>query len=303
MYDVIIVGAGPAGITAAVYAGRKQLKTLVLTENIGGQAAWSSEIENYTGYQFITGPELAKKFEEHVKSFKIEIKEGTSVKSVKRAGKFFKVKADKLYTSKTVIMATGRAPRKLGIKGEEKFKNRGVTYCATCDAPIFKGKDVAVIGGGNSALNATLQLISIAKKIYLINIGKDLTGDSIIAEKVKKAKNVEIINNAESKKITGNKFVNCLEVDVKGKIRKLNVQGIFIEIGSITVNQPASDWIKHNKNGEIIINERCETNVRGFFAAGDVTNSPFKQITIAAGQGSIALLSAFEYISKTKFKK
>ncbi|NYT00904.1 MAG: NAD(P)-binding domain-containing protein, partial [Methanocellales archaeon] len=168
MYDLIIAGAGPAGITAAVYAARKKMKTLVITKNIGGYAASSASVENYIGYQFISGAELAKKFEEHLKSFDVEITENTEVVCVRKLDNHFNVETAKEdYKCLTAIVATGRKPKLLDVPGEVKFKNRGVTYCATCDAPLFTGKDVAVIGGGNSAMDATIQLISIANNIYL----------------------------------------------------------------------------------------------------------------------------------------
>ena len=167
MYDLIIVGAGPAGITASVYAARKRMDFLVITEDIGGQAVWSSGIQNYTGYQFITGAELGKKFKEHLEKFKVPVKKNERVKKVEKKGDFIEVKTDKAsYQAKTVIIASGRTPRELGVPGEKEYKNRGVTYCATCDAPLFANMEVAVVGGGNAALDAVLQLVKLAKKIH-----------------------------------------------------------------------------------------------------------------------------------------
>ncbi|NYT01007.1 MAG: FAD-dependent oxidoreductase [Methanocellales archaeon] len=302
MYDLIIAGAGPAGITAAVYAARKKMKTLVVTKNIGGYAASSATVENYIGYQFISGAELAKKFEEHLKSFDVEIKENTEVLCFRKLDNHFKVETDKgEYECLTAIVATGRKPRLLGVPGEVAFKNRGVTYCATCDAPLFARKDVAVIGGGNSAMDATIQLMSIANKIYLININNDLEGDEIMIEKIKKSDKVEILNNTNTKEIMGDKFVNNIKLQVNKSVeRMLDVQGVFIEIGSMPVKGPGCD-VNTNKKDEIIVNKRCETDVPGLFAAGDVTDVPEKQIIVAAGQGAIASLSAFKYISKNIF--
>lgn len=277
------------------------MKTLVITKNIGGQAALSWGVENYTGYQFITGPELAKKFEEHLKSFEIDLEENTEVLRVDKTNNHLKVKTPKNeYLSKTVIIATGRKPKLLGVPGEKEFKNRGVTYCATCDAPLFAGKDVAVIGGGNSAMDATLQLMAIANKIYLININDDLAGDEIMIEKIKNSDKVTIFNNTITKEILGDKFVKSIKVLVnKSEEKILDVQGVFVEIGSIPVKDPTYN-VDVNQNNEIIVNERCETNIPGLFAAGDVTNVPEKQIIVAAGQGCIASLSAFKYISKSR---
>jgi alkyl hydroperoxide reductase subunit F len=303
MYDVIIIGAGPAGITAAVYAARKKLKALVLTGNIGGQAALSWDIENYTGYQYITGPELAQKFAEHVKGFDVDLKEGTKAISVEREDEYFMVTAeDGEYEAVTVILSSGRKPRLLNIPGEKEFKNRGVTYCATCDGPLFAGKDVAVIGGGNSALDATLQLMSIAERIYLVNIHKKMKGDPVMIEKVEGSDKVQILGSTETKEIIGDAFVEKLRVLInKSEEMTLNVQGVFIEIGSEPVLIPVKDpegGLKVNQYNEIMVNERCETNIPGLFAAGDVTDVPEKQIIVAAGHGCIASLSAFQYISR-----
>ena len=302
MYDIIIAGAGPAGITAAVYAARKKMKTLVITKNIGGYAASSGTVENYIGYQFLSGPELAKKFEEHLKSFDVEIKENSEVLCIRKLDNHFKVETDKgEYECLTAIVATGRKPRLLGVPGEVAFKNRGVTYCATCDAPLFAGKDVAVIGGGNSAMDATIQLMSIANKIYLININNNLAGDEIMIEKIKKSDKVEILNNTKAKEIVGDKFVNSIKLQVNKSVERiLDVQGVFIEIGSMPVKGPGCG-VNTNEKDEIIVNERCETDVPGLFAAGDVTDVPEKQIIVAAGQGAIASLSAFKYLSKKRF--
>ncbi len=302
MYDLIIIGAGPAGITAAVYAARKKMKTLVITKNIGGYASLSSAVENYIGYQFISGLELVKKFEEHLKSFDVEIKENTEVLCVRKLNNHFKVETDKgEYECLTAIVATGRKPKLLGVPGEVKFRNRGVTYCATCDAPLFAGRDVAVIGGGNSAMDAAIQLMSIANKIYLININDDLSGDEVLIEKIKKSDKVEILNNAKTKEILGDKFVNKIKIQVNKSVeRTLDVQGVFIEIGSMPVKGPGCG-VNTNEKDEIIVNQRCETDIPGLFAAGDVTDVPEKQIIVAAGQGAIASLSAFKYISKNIF--
>ena len=300
MYDLIIIGAGPAGITASVYAARKRMNFMVVTRDIGGQAALSYDIKNYVGYQFITGPALAQKFREHLEQFNLEMREGESVTSVSKEGDIVKVKTDKgEYTAKTAIIASGRVPRKLGVEGEEEFKNRGVTYCATCDGPLFADKEVAVIGGGNSALDAVLQLIKIAKKIYLINIGPKLRADPIMVEKAKNSEKVVIYNSTKVKKINGDTFVKGIKISREGKEEDLAVEGIFIEIGSI----PSSDFIKNiekNEIGEIFVNCLCETSIPGIFAAGDVTNVYAKQIIVACGEGAKAALASFEYISKTK---
>jgi len=300
IYDLVIIGAGPAGITAAVYAARKKMDILVITKDIGGQASLSGDIQNYTGYQFISGPELAIKFEEHMRKFNFEIKENEEVKELVSKKDTFLLKTDKdNYQAKMVIVASGKRSRELGVTGEREFRNKGLTYCATCDGPLFAERDVAVIGGGNSALDAVLQLIKIANKIYVINIIDNLTGDGIMREKIRADSKVSIFNNSRVKEILGDSFVQSVKIEGNKEEKILDVQGIFVEIGLI----PNSDFVsglEKNERKEIIVNQRNETNIPGIFAAGDVTNVPEKQIIIAAGEGAKAVLSAFRYLSTRK---
>jgi len=300
IYDLIIIGAGPAGITAAVYAARKKIDTLVVTKDIGGQAALSGDIQNYTGYQFISGPELAEKFEEHMRKFNFDIRENEEVTKLtaKQNNLLVKTKNDS-YRAKTVIMASGKKSRELGISGEKEFKNKGLVYCATCDAPLFSGDDVAVIGGGNSALDATLQLMKIANYVYIINITDYLTGDGIMQEKIKGSKKVSILNNSRVIEILGDNFVNAIKIEKDKKVETLAVQGIFVEIGLIPNSNFAVNLNK-TKSGEIKVNNKNETNIPGIFAAGDVTDVFEKQIIIAAGEGAKATLSVFHYLSSRK---
>jgi len=298
MKDLIIIGAGPAGITAAVYAARKKLDFTVITRDIGGQAAWSSDIENYTGYQYISGPDLAQKFREHLQKFSFDLQEQEGVSRVEKIDGGFKAitSSKKEFTARTVIVACGKRPRLLGVPSEGKFMHKGVTYCATCDGPIFAGKDVAVIGGGNSALDAVLQMVRIANKVYLINIGQGLTGDPVMIEKVQHDPKVEILNETKTVDFFGEQFLKGVRVEVRGTGREIPVEGIFVEIGLVP-NSNCIDFVDKNPAGEIIINGAAETSVPGVFAAGDVTNVPEKQIIIAAGEGAKALLSAFKYLS------
>lgn len=304
MYDTIIIGAGPAGITAAVYTARKKMKTLVISRNIGGQAALTADIENYTGFQFITGPELAKKFEEHIKKFGVQIKENEEVLSIEKKKGVFTVRTGKAaYRSMTIIVAAGSKPRMLNVPGEKEYKNKGVTYCATCDAPLFHGKDVAVIGGGNSALEAAVQLGSIARKVYLISITKSLTGDRVLAERIQKQGKAVIINNSSVTGIYGDNFVREIKVKMPKGEKKINVEGVFVEIGWTPVAMDIKDGknrVKLNKWKEIQVNEKAETSIPGLFAAGDISSIPYKQIIAAAGQGCIASLSAFRYWAEQK---
>lgn len=300
MYDLIIIGAGPAGITASVYAARKRMNFLVITKDIGGQTAWSGEIENYTGYQFISGPELAGKFEEHMRQYGIELKEGEGVTELKKKGDVVFVKTDKdTYEAKTAIIASGKKSKELGVPGEAEFKNRGLTYCATCDGPLFAGKDVAVIGGGNSALDAALQLIKIAKHIYLVNITPSLTGDAIMQDKVKESDKISILNNTRVTAIFGDRFVSGIKIKREDKEKTLEVQGVFVEIGLLPNSEFAED-LEKNEKGEIKVDCRSQTNIPGIFAAGDVTDVPEKQIVVAAGDGAKAALQAFRYLSQNR---
>lgn len=299
-YDLIIIGAGPAGITASVYAARKRMDFLVISRDIGGQTAWSGDIENYTGYQFITGADLTAKFEEHMRKYGVGLKEGEDVAEAGKQGDIAYVKTDKgEYRARTLIIASGKRSRELGVPGEKEFKNRGLTYCATCDGPLFSKKDVAVIGGGNSALDAAIQLINIAARVYIINIAGAITGDAVMKEKVEKSDKVTVLNDTRVTAVLGDKFVNGIRIKGSGGERELSVRGIFVEIGLV----PNSGFLKgidKNEQGEVKVDNYNRTNVASIFAAGDVTDVPEKQIIIAAGEGSKAALSAFRYLARSR---
>jgi alkyl hydroperoxide reductase subunit F len=298
IYDLIIIGAGPSGITAAVYAARKKINCMVVTRDIGGQAAWSGDIENYTGYQFITGPELVAKFEEHLRKYNIVLKENEEVSSVSKKDGVVSVQTSKgLYRAKSAIVASGKKSRQLGVPGEKEFKNKGLTYCATCDGPLFAKKDVAVIGGGNSALDAALQLLRIANRVYLINSTDGLAGDEVMRMIVLENKIVSVLNNTQVAAIQGEKFVTGIRIKSESKEETLAVQGIFVEIGLVPNSGFAKDLAK-NDLGEIKVDCHNRTNIEGIFAAGDVTDVPEKQIIIAAGEGAKASLSAFRYLAQ-----
>ncbi|MEM7821381.1 MAG: FAD-dependent oxidoreductase [Candidatus Aenigmatarchaeota archaeon] len=300
-YDSIIVGAGPAGITAAIYLARKKLDILVLTLDIGGQANLSTDVENYTGFTMIPGQELVRRFDEHLKVFKIKVIQEV-VRSIKKIDKLFKVETENgVYWAKSVIIATGKKPRSLNVPGEKRLIGKGVTYCAICDAVFFKDKPVAVIGGGNSALQAVLELAKFTNKIYLINIAPELTGDEILIEKVKELKFVKIFNNTKVNEIKGEGKVEGIEVIdlITKKGIDLKVRGVVVEIGlepSISFEVP--EGLVLNEKNEIDVDQNCNTSVPGLFAAGDVTDVKWKQIIIAAGEGAKAALSAYEYLTK-----
>lgn len=304
-YDVLIIGAGPAGLTAAIYCARKRLKTLVISKDIGGQAALSGDIENYLGFSVINGVDLATKFREHAEEFNDEITlvEGTTVASLVKTNANFQAvtKEGDKYSARTVIIASGRKPRFLGIPGEQEFFGKGVSTCATCDAPLFRNKDVAVIGGGSSAMDATVALTKFTNKIYVVNIDPELMGDEILKEQVTSSDKVEVISDTLSQKIFGDKFVTGLEIKDKitGKTRTLTVGGVFIEIGQI----PATGFDKiteKDDRGLIKVDSDLRTNIEGVWAAGDVNDLWGEQIIIAAGEGAKAAMRLAEYLAKQR---
>ena len=301
MYELIIIGAGPAGLAASVYAARKQLKTLLITAEIGGQMNWTLNIENYLGYQFIEGPELIDKFQTQVSQFPIDQKIDSKIsrlKKIKNGIEAISEAGDK-YQAKAVILATGKRPRKLNVPGEAEFTGRGVTYCAICDGPVFSGQRVAVVGGGNSALEAALDMVKIAKHVDLVSL-TPLTGDAILIKKLDKAKKLNILTEYETEKIEGDNLVNGIIVKnlKSGKSKRLEVTGVFIEIGLEPNSEPVKGLVELNKLGEVRVNCACETNVAGLYAAGDVTDVPEKQILVAAGEGAKAALQAHRYLQR-----
>lgn len=301
MYDLMIIGGGPAGMTAAVYTARKKLNAVLLSQDVGGQVNWTMGVENYMGYQFISGAELMKKFEEQVKQFPIEVKVGQPVTDLSRiSGGFVARTADeKEYRAKAVIIASGKRPRPLDVPGEEKLKGRGVTYCSICDGPLFADMKVAVIGGGNSALEAADDMIKIASQVYLVSLTR-LTGDQVLIDRVKTAKNLTMFLEHEVLEIMGDKLVEGINIrDLKSQEeKKLEVSGIFIEIGLIPNSDFAREVAPLNHFGEVEVSCNNETRVAGLFAAGDVTNVPEKQIVVAAGEGAKAALQAHRYLQR-----
>ncbi|HJX23963.1 MAG TPA: FAD-dependent oxidoreductase [Candidatus Bathyarchaeia archaeon] len=297
--ELFIVGAGPAGITAAIYAARKRMDFAVFSADVGGRAILASMEESYTGYQFVSGDDLAERFQEALKAYGFEFRMD-EVQRVEREGNTFKVMMSDAGTrsARTVIVATGRKPKELNVPGEAEFKNRGVTYCATCDAPLFEGLDVAVVGGGNSGLEAVLQLAKIAKSVHLIEAGPQLRATQVLVEKSRASDRVKVWTDTQVAEIIGEKAVTEIRVQKNGERTLLPVQGVFVEIGSVP-NSGLVDFVAKNIWGEIIVNCKAETGVPGLFAAGDVTDVPEKQVVIAAGEGGKATLSAFRYLSRS----
>jgi len=301
IYDLIIIGAGPAGLSAAIYAARQKLNFIVLTGNIGGQTNWSTEVENYLGFHLMTGAELVSKFKEHLKNYKININQNEFVNKIKKKNKSFLVFTKKTsYEAKSVIIATGKKPRHLIIPGEKELYGKGITYCATCDAPLYKNKIATIIGGGNSAVEAAMILAKYAKKINMIVLEKKVRAEPALLDKLKAIKKLNIITNAKTTEILGDKKVIGIKFEQNSKIKSLKTDGVFIEVGLSPNTDFCSNLVKLNKNKEIIVNTEMHSSVQGIFAAGDVNNLIEKQIIIAAGEGCVALLQAVRYIQKLK---
>lgn len=313
MYDIIIIGGGPAGCAAAVYTARKQLKTLMIVEDFGGQSIVSDDIQNWIGEPHISGFDLAEKFEKHVRAFSdmVEVKSGTKAVKVEAIDCIgdtkicnFKVTDEKgeSYTSKAVILAAGARRRKLGILGEDTFNGKGVAYCSTCDAPLFKDKKVAVVGGGNAGLEAVQDLLSYASEIYLLEFGTILKGDAVTQEEIKKSPKLkEIIFNAETVEVTGDKFMTALKYKDRttNEEKILDVSGLFVEIGSVPNSEMVKGLVDLDKFGQVIIDSKhASTSHPGIFAAGDITDDPYKQNNISAGDAVKAALAAYNYLLK-----
>ncbi len=303
MYELIIIGGGPAGVAAGVYAARKKIKTLFMTQTFGGQSVVSADIKNFIGFKSISGIELAKRLEEHLSSQEgIEIKTGVSVSKIEKTKNGFKVYADSsmVFETRTIFFALGSRYRRLNVSGEEKFEGKGVFYCSICDAPMIKGKTVAVIGGGNSGFESAIDLLPYAEKIYILEYNDVLRADAITQEKVKASGKAEIITMAEVSEISGGDFVSGLKYKDRrsGEAKEINLDGVFVAIGY----QPNSDILKGlaeiNPGGQIVVNHQTQqTSCPGIWAAGDSTNVLYKQINIAIGDGVKAALNIYEHLN------
>ena len=303
MYDTIIIGAGPAGLAAAIYTCRKNLKTLILTVDVGGQGNLTKHIENYPGALPQSGMELMDKFRQQAETFGAEFVFGKT-KVIKKEKDIFTISLanGEEYQSKTVILAYGKIPRMLGIPREEELMGRGVSTCATCDGPLFRNKTVVVVGGGNSALEAAEELASYATKVYLIHRRQGFRADEVTVEKVKKNEKVEMVLDSVPVEIKGERFVNATVVEnkVTKEQREIKIDGLFLEIGYVVDSSFVKELIKINEYNEVIVNSIGETSLKGVFAAGDVTDMPYKQAIIAAGEGAKAALSAYAYVTGMK---
>ena len=298
LYDVIIVGAGPAGLTAALYCVRKNLKTLIISPDIGGQALESWNIENYMGYRMITGDDLMAKFEEQVRELEIRIELDEVNSLLPTAGGFsVKTVSDQEYKGKTVILTQGKKPRKLNLPKEDQFIGRGLSVCATCDGPLFKEKVVGVIGGGNSALTTALEMSAIAKEVHLI-VRSTIRADAVYVSQYEEKKNIITHNGYEVTELLGDDRLSGIVITHRdsGEKKQIQLDGLFAEIGWIPNTSFVEGLLKLNDQKEIIIDIDCRTSAPGIFAAGDVTSIAGKQIIIACGEGAKAALSAFHYL-------
>ena len=306
-FDMLIVGGGPAGAAAAVYAARKGIRTGVASERFGGQVLDTLGIENFISMKETEGPKLAFALEEHVRSYDVDIMNLQRAKAlVPNAGPDqdlieIQLESGATLKSRSVVITTGARWRNINVPGEQEFKNKGVAYCPHCDGPLFKGKRVAVIGGGNSGVEAAIDLAGLVGHVTLVEFDTQLRADAILQRKLVSLKNVTVITNATTTEITGEQTVNALVYQdrASGESRKVELEGVFIQIGLI----PNTDWLKGvvelSKHGEIIVDNRGQTSVPGVFAAGDATTVPFKQIIIAAGDGAKAALSAFDHLIRS----
>lgn len=305
IYHTIVIGASAAGISASIYLKRRGINFLLISKDIGGEMALSGKVDNYPGIPETTGVELAKKFKEHLDKYEIKVI-FDEVKEIRKNENSFEVITEKdKYEAYSLIVATGSKPKKLNIPGEESFFHKGVSYCYVCDLPLFKGKKVAIIGGGNSALEAGLMASDICEFAYVITKNPQMKGDAILIEELKNKNNVKIIYNALTQEIFGENFVRGIKyLDIiNNKIEELYVDGVFIHIGMKPNTEFIPDeWNVKNSFGEIVVNKLCETAISGLFAAGDVTDLPYKQIGIAVGQGIISALSAINYLNQLKSK-
>ncbi len=299
MYDLIIIGAGPAGMTAGIYAARREMKTLIIGAEVGGQMVWASEIENYPGFSKISSFELIENMRQQTIGSGAEMKID-EVKKIERKenGNFIVYTGRESFESQTVLIAMGLSPRRLAVPGEIEFNGKGVSYCANCDGPFFKNKIVTVVGGGNSALDAAEIMSKIASQVYLIHRSESFKAFETLVEEVNSRQNIKILLNSEIKEIFGDGKVEKIKVsNVKDKKEEdIKTDGVFIEVGRIASTDLVSELVERNEKNQIIANEKGETKTPGLYAAGDVTNCETKQITVAIGQATISTLNAYQYL-------
>jgi len=301
MYDLIIIGGGPAGIAAGIYAARKKIKTLIIVESFGGQSVVSADIQNWIGSPSISGYDLAKSMENHLRSFdgSIEIEEGERAEKIEQTEGGFKVATSggKSFETKYILLASGSRRKRLGVPGEDKYDGKGVVFCSICDAPLFKDKEVAVIGGGNAGLEAVVDLFPYAKKIYLVVRSEGPKGDPVTLEKVSSNAKVEIITQADTEEILGDNFVTGLRYKDRkeGTLKELKVSGVFVEVGALPNSEIVKGLADINAKGEVISDPRTQaTSNPGIWAAGDVSDALYKQNNTSAGDAIKAALNIYD---------
>lgn len=304
MYDLIIIGGGPGGVAAGVYAARKKIKTLLITDGFGGQSLVSNEIRNWIGTKSVSGLEFAHMLEEHLRAQEgVEIIDDDSAVAAEKAGAGFRLKTRKGKTFETsyVLVVSGSRRKKLGVPGEKEFDGRGVAYCSTCDAPLFKNKTVAVVGGGNAGLEAARDLLPYASEVYVLEYLDAIRGDPVTYGKIKDNPKVQIITNAETLEILGEQFVSGVKYKDRksGDLKELKVDGIFVEVGLVPNSDFVKGLVKLNERGEILVDGRTQaTSVAGIWAAGDVTDLPYRQNNISAGDAVKAVLNIYEHLNE-----
>lgn len=300
VYDLAIIGGGPGGLSAALYAKRKGIDVVLVSGNIGGQVADTSSVENYLGIESMTGEEMVKAFKNHVESYDVPMLDSIKVESIEQGNeKILKLNNGKELKSKTVIIGTGSLNRKLGVPGEDAFYGKGVTYCAICDGPLFTDMDVLVAGGGNSAVEAAIDLSKTASSVKLVQRSV-LRADQVLIDRMESLDNVEVYIGHQIKEVKGDKLVSAVVAKNKetGEEVTFDTKALFVEIGYIPNTKFVEDLVELNERKEIIINDRNETSEKGIFAIGDATTVPYKQIIIAASEGAKAALSAVDYLNK-----
>lgn len=298
-FDILVVGSGPAGASAAIYAARKGIRTGMVAERFGGQVKETLGIENFISMKYTEGPKLAENLEEHVKEYQIDVMKLQRAKSLTKKDLVeVELENGAVLKSKAVILSTGARWRSIGVPGEVEFKNRGIAYCPHCDGPLFKGKRVAVIGGGNSGVEAAIDLAGIAEHVTVLEFMPELKADTVLQKRLYSLPNATVLTNVKTTEITGDEKVNGLSYMECGteEIHHLELEGVFILIGLVPNTEWLNGTVERNRFGEIIVDSHGATNVPGVFAAGDCTNSPYKQIIIAMGSGANAALGAFDYL-------
>ena len=306
MYDTIVIGGGMAGLSAALYAKRREMKTLLLTRDIGGQINLAGEIENYPGFDLISGPNLNQELEKQAKYTGYEIKLETVTKIEPRPAGDFLVTSDKgSYETRTVIFSLGLVPRYLEIPGEKELSGKGVSYCANCDGQFFKGKKIIVVGGGNSAVDAAEVMSKIATEVHLIHRQAEFKAFESLVSAAKKRPNIIFHMDSEVIKISGENKVASASIkhNPDGVVQELAVDGVFVEIGHKAQSDLVKDLVKLDKANQVIVDDGCRTSLPGLFAAGDITQIEHKQLSVASGQGTIAALNAYKYIQEMDHNK